>query len=280
MRLLVLGGSGMLGRAAALWLLPRFDDVLVSYRGAPPAGVPPERLVSFDASRDDVANLPAADWLFNAIGLVKQRTDVSDEEMWDVNARFPKRLAASAERRGARLVHVTTDCVYSGRRGGYVESDPHDAADVYGRSKSAGEAPSAMNLRTSIVGEEAARRLALLEWVRGSAPDPVPGYTNHVWSGMTTLQLVTLFERIVREDLFAPGLRHVFTAPISKRALVEEIVRVYGVGKRVVPVAAPVAIDRSLESEHDLSARLALPPIGEQLLRLRAFHASSAAAPG
>lgn len=271
-RVLVLGASGMLGSAVVnrfLALESEFE-VRASVRGRPSGFVPEGLAFRVDAFSDDAPDLPAADWAFNCIGLIKQRTEASPADFQAVNARFPHRLATSCRERGIRLVHVTTDCVFSGRRGGYVETDPHDATDDYGRSKSMGEPGDALCLRTSVIGEElpGSRRLGLLEWVRTTPEEPMRGFFNHRWNGVTTEQLADIFVTIVRNRLFVPGVRHVFSDAVSKYELVRLIVQAYGLKKTVVPVEAPEPIDRTLATVHDLASRLSVPPIAEQVRKL------------
>jgi dTDP-4-dehydrorhamnose reductase len=271
-RVLVLGASGMLGSAVVKRLLALESEfeVRASVRGQLPDFLPAELAFRVDAFSDDAPALPAADWAFNCIGLIKQRTEASAEDFRAVNARFPHRLVASCRERGIRLVHVTTDCVFSGRRGGYVETDPHDADDDYGRSKSAGEPSDALCLRTSVIGEElpSSRRLGLLEWVRTTPDEPLRGFINHFWNGVTTGQLAEVFLTIVRDRLFVPGTRHVFSDRISKHELVKLIVQAYGLRKTVIPVEAPQPIDRTLATVYDLASRLSIPPIAEQVRKL------------
>jgi dTDP-4-dehydrorhamnose reductase len=271
-RVLVLGASGMLGSAVLkrFLALEREFEVRASVRGRLPDILPRELAFWVDASSGDAPVLPIADWAFNCIGLIKQRTEASHEDFRAVNARFPHRLAASCREKGIRLVHVTTDCVFSGRRGGYVETDPHDAEDDYGRTKSMGEPEDALCLRTSVIGEELpqSRRLGLLEWVRTTQEEPLLGFTNHVWNGVTTAQLAEVFVTIVRKGLFVPGVRHVFSDRVAKHDLVKLLVEAYGLKKTVVPVEAPQSIDRTLATVHDLASRLSIPPIAEQVRML------------
>ena len=271
-RILVFGASGMLGSAVVKRFLALDTEFAVraSVRGRLPDFLPEELSFRVDALSDDALVLPAADWAFNCIGLIKQRAEASPEDFRAVNSRFPHRLATSCLQRGIRLVHVTTDCVFSGRTGGYVETDPHDAEDDYGRSKSAGEPGSALCLRTSVIGEELplSRRLGLLEWVRTTPEEPLRGFVNHVWNGVTTRQLAEVFLAIVRHGLFVPGVRHVFSNRLSKHDLVKLLVEAYGLRKTVVPVEAPRSIDRSLATVHNFASLLSIPPLQEQIREL------------
>ena len=200
-RVLVLGASGMLGHAVVAELDDRFD-VHATVRDAARADLPVSTatLHGFSAGADGdgldelIERLrPAA--VVNCIGLVKQLPIASDPiAAISINALLPHRIASAAERNGARLIHVSTDCVFSGRLpipGRYRESDPADAEDLYGRSKLLGEvdAPGHVTLRTSIIGPELGGATGLLEWFRAQDGPAVNGFTQAICSGLTTAEL-------------------------------------------------------------------------------------------
>jgi dTDP-4-dehydrorhamnose reductase len=215
------------------------------------------------ASPDD---LPIAghDWVVNAAGLIPRR-QAPDHDTWLVNAVFPLTLAAACQRAGARLVHVSTDCVFAGA-GPHCEASKPDARDIYGRSKAFGEPAGAMVLRTSIIGPETAAdtvdRHNLLCWVlRQKAID---GYVNHVWNGVTTWTLAVLIGAIIERDLFLPGISHVHGETVTKCDLVRMICRAWHHDAEVRPVAAPEPRDQRLISR---SCRLpgTVLPLTEQM---------------
>jgi dTDP-4-dehydrorhamnose reductase len=165
-----------------------------------------------------------------------------------VNALFPHRVAALCAASGARLIHFSTDCVFSGGRGAYREEDVPDPIDLYGRSKLLGEvdAPGALTLRTSIIGRELEHFTGLLEWFLRSGP-VVGGYTRVVWSGVTTNYVASLVGTLIR-DAPLDGLFHVSSAPITKHDLLVALRDAFGKQTRIEPQASPVS-DRSLESD-------------------------------
>src|SRR5262249_39151322 len=127
----------------------------------------------------------------NAVGIVKQRPAAKEALLsLEVNAVFPHRLRLSCEEFGARLIHVSTDCVFDGRRGNYTEADPADAKDVYGLTKYLGEVSEApaLTLRLSIIGLELARKASLIEWFLAQRGQ-VRGFTRAIYTGLTTLEL-------------------------------------------------------------------------------------------
>lgn len=220
------------------------------------------------------------DYVINCIGIIKPFCKDNDPagvlRAIKVNAVFPHRLAAECRRSGARLIQIATDCVYSGTRGGYVESDPHDALDVYGKTKSLGEVfdGSMLNVRCSIIGpEEKKNKASLLEWVLAH-PDgaQVNGFAHHVWNGVTTLQFAQLCERIIDDQAYdalvqaAPLHHFVPNETVTKYELVQLISEVYGKGFNVrrVDDAGP-AVDRTLATK--------LPHLAE-LMRPKAMRAA------
>src|SRR5207244_1476112 len=142
----------------------------------------------FDIAKDSVLNIDSlvarADAVINCAGVIKPLIATTPvEDILKANAIFPHNLANLCRHYSRMCFHVTTDCVYSGRKGSYSEEDFFDAEDVYGLSKNGGDSASAMVLRTSIVGEEESRKRSLLEWARSQAGKDVLGFVNHFWNG-------------------------------------------------------------------------------------------------
>jgi dTDP-4-dehydrorhamnose reductase len=212
----VMGISGMLGSTVHDYLSHRDLEVRGTARGQREA----DGIQALDVTTADEGDLQRAiegsEWVVNCIGAVKQRIDESDPHStgWaiDVNAAFPHRLARVAEQVGARVIQIATDCVYSGSRGAYVESDPHDPLDAYGKSKSLGEVRSEAfrHLRCSVVGPETGAAVSLLGWFLSQPPGcQVTGFTDHRWNGVTSLQFAQLCDAIVTEEVPDFGLLHV-----------------------------------------------------------------------
>jgi dTDP-4-dehydrorhamnose reductase len=191
--------------------------------------------IAFDQEKQSLfelaLELEAGDYLINCIGLISHLIDeedpVSRARASNLNSLLPNELAALAESKGARLIQIATDCVFSGSTGDYSEDSPHDASDVYGRTKSLGEvdSPNAMHLRVSIIGKELRGKRSLLEWVLGQPKDStIPGYTDRIWNGITTKAFGKLIVGIINKDGFIPGVTHVLPADkVSKFELVSMI---------------------------------------------------------
>ena len=189
------------------------------------------------------------DVVINCIGLVKQLAEADDPlAILPINALLPHRLARLAALAGSRLVHVSTDCVFTGRQGHYKESDAPDALDLYGRSKQLGEVdePHAVTLRTSIVGHELSSAHSLVGWFLAQEGG-VRGFTRAVFSGLPTVELAKVIRDHVlpRPDL--RGIWHVSSDPISKYDLLRLIKAAYGKPIEIAPYEQLV-IDRSLDS--------------------------------
>jgi dTDP-4-dehydrorhamnose reductase len=189
--------------------------------------------------------------VINCIGLIKQLAAADDPlSAIPINSLLPHRLAALCAVAGARLIHVSTDCVFSGAKGGYTEDDPSDAKDLYGRSKYLGELsdPHTVTLRTSIIGPELdGGAHALLGWFL-SQQQSTKGFTKAIFSGLPTVELARVIETLVIPRSEMSGLYHVAAKPIAKYELLTLIAEVYGKQIEIVPVDEPV-IDRSLNAD-------------------------------
>lgn len=246
----------MLGHAA-VGVLAEDWDVFASVRDLELGGRHelPAHLVGFDARTDDIANLldeVQPDAVLNAIGLVKQLPEgQSPEAAVRLNSLLPHEVAQACASRGARLVHVSTDCVFSGalpEPGRYNEDDLPDARDVYGRSKLLGEVvdPPGLTLRTSIIGRELERASGLMEWFAGRSSERVDGFTRARFSGLTTRELSRLVGRILREHSELTGLWHVAAEPIDKYSLLLKLRDVLALNCEIVPRDDPV-VNRALD---------------------------------
>ncbi|HUR41112.1 MAG TPA: SDR family oxidoreductase [Verrucomicrobiae bacterium] len=258
-RILVLGATGLLGNAMLRFFAdsPGFHAVGTArtLTGAAQRLRPDlqQRLVAVQDVLDDTAlevllGRTTPHVIINCIGLVKQlpASDVPVAAI-AVNALLPHQLARAAARTGARLVHVSTDCVFSGGRGGYTEADPPDAQDLYGLSKRLGEvtAAPAITLRTSIVGHELGEPHGLVGWFLAQR-GVTRGYRRAVFSGLPTVELARVIRDYVIPAPDLSGLHHVAAEPIAKFDLLRLVAREYGSATELIPVDEPV-IDRSLD---------------------------------
>lgn len=214
------------------------------------------------------------DVVVNCVGIIKQLSIAHDPlAVLPTNAMLPHRIARLCAIADARLVHISTDCVFSGRQGGYRESDAADAVDLYGQSKFIGEVrddPHAITLRTSIIGHELGSRHALVDWFL-SQQGRVPGYVKAIFSGLPVIELARVIQDVVipRRDLY--GLYHVSAQPIAKCDLLRLIAEVYGKIIDIIPEGT-VVIDRSLNSERFTQATGYVAP--EWPVLIKKMHSS------
>jgi len=278
MRILILGINGMLG-STAFRLLSQRDDVDVfgfarreTARRWFPAVAADRILTGIDVVNPD--RLAAAmasvqpDVVINAVGIVKQLNAALDPLIAiPINAELPHRLAALCAHLGARLITIGTDCVFSGRTGGYREDDPCAAVDLYGRSKYLGEVdrPNAVTLRTSMIGPELASRHGLFEWFLAQR-DTVRGYTRAVFSGLTTAELTRVIADHVIPNTALCGVYHVAAAAIAKYDLLRLVAAEYRHPVTIEPVAEPV-IDRSLDGNRFRAATGYVAPDWPAMIR-------------
>jgi dTDP-4-dehydrorhamnose reductase len=293
MRVLVFGTTGMLG---SMVLRRLTGESGLEAHGASRTGF--GGTIAFDASRaasEQAVGLFAGgkwDYWINCIGVIKPYCKDNDpagvRNALRVNAVFPHELAAIAKENGVRLIQIATDCVFSGARGSYLESDPHDALDVYGKTKSLGEVldESALNIRVSIIGPELKNRVSLLEWFLGQPPgSELKGFTHHRWNGISTLRFAEICREIVARGRYDSLVRqsavhhYVPADAVDKYELLNIFQEVFGANHRIVPVGdIGPAVDRTLASRYGALAEI-LPPvtIAEDLRRLRAYMERGAA---
>jgi dTDP-4-dehydrorhamnose reductase len=257
-RLLIVGGAGMLGHK--LWQVARDQvETWATVRAATPAlealGVLDARTITgVDVTRFETleAALDRArpDVVVNCVGVVKQLAAAKDPiPSIGINALHPHLLARAGRARGARVVHISTDCVFDGAAGGYTEADVTNATDLYGRTKAMGEltGPGTLTVRTSIIGRELAGTAGLVEWFlsrRGGAAD---GYRGAVFSGFTTAALAAILLRVIADQPALEGLYHVSAPAIDKLALLGRLNAAFEAGVTITPRDEP-RIDRSLDS--------------------------------
>jgi dTDP-4-dehydrorhamnose reductase len=187
--------------------------------------------------------------IVNAVGIVKQRAEASDAILSiEVNSLLPHRLSQLCSEIGARLVHLSTDCVFSGSKGMYIEDDLEDARDLYGRSKLLGEVEgkSAVTLRTSIIGMELSRNTGLIEWFLAQRGD-VSGFTRAVYSGFTTMEMARIINNLLTEHPDLHGVWQVASDPIDKFSLLEMLQNQLGDGLRTLIRNDEFVCDRSLD---------------------------------
>lgn len=199
-------------------------------------------------------------WVINAIGIIKplihDDNPLEVERAIRINSLLPHLLAKKAQEKGSRVIQIATDCVYSGDKGHYIETDAHNALDVYGKTKSLGEvhSPNVFHLRCSIIGPEPKEFKSLMEWFLGqSTNNNINGFTNHRWNGLTTLHFAKICYGIISNDIQLLHLQHVVPGgEITKFDLLKAFSKYFN--RRdisITPFEAEVPIDRTISTIND-----------------------------
>jgi dTDP-4-dehydrorhamnose reductase len=225
MKLLITGADGMLGHQLVKSLSVNHTVKGVTRR---------DFLVEQPGGLAWVLDSFGANVIINCVGIVKQRAVMAPDDMIRVNSVFPHELARLARYYDARLIHFSTDCVFSGRKGHYTENDEPDPQDLYGRTKLLGEVydQGCLTLRTSIIGRELKTKQGLVEWFL-QQQGMVRGYIHHTFTGLTTIEMARVVERVLRSP-DAHGVFHVGGLPVSKAWLLEALAHEYGLPTKVI----------------------------------------------
>ena len=259
-KVLVLGAGGMLGHKLVQKLAPRYDIV-----GTLRSSVRSRSLDRIVGSVPILTGVDASQWhatrqvieqtkpaiVLNCIGIIKQLEEAKSAlQSIEINALLPHRLARLAKQSGFRLIHFSTDCVFSGLEGNYTEDDIPDPQDLYGRTKHLGEVSETgcLTIRSSIVGHELTRHVGLIDWFISQAKvGQVNGFARALYSGLSTSAMADVVERCIQEWPGMEGVWHVSSDPISKYDLLRIVSEVYGLGMRIARDEGFVC-DRRLDS--------------------------------
>lgn len=267
----ILGSTGMLGHAVGKYFISHTPhDVHLSLRNNSYA-YDLSRHFYFDAlefnkefdSKLNLSLFSDYDYVINCIGGIKQN-DLCADEFRQLNFEFPHKLAKVCDNTKTNLIHVSTDCVFSGDRGNSTELDrPNpNPDDLYGFTKFQGEPlTKCMVIRTSFVGRELHGSVGLLDWAISQKGKIVYGYDNHYWNGLTTQQFAKSCDQIIREQLYCVGVRHIFnpSKSMSKAKMLEIFNRKFNLDLIIKHETKQITIDRTLSTVYDLCSKLSIP---------------------
>lgn len=265
MRVTVLGARGMAGHVIASYLEQQGHAVQRVGRNQ-------LDIENFNEVKSFFNQLET-DFVVNCIGLlVKDCADRPDRAAW-INSWFPHYVEQQLMNSFTRLIHLSTDCVFNGSQGNYVETDPHTEMNPYGRSKSLGEVNNTKDItfRMSIIGPELKKGTGLLHWVTSNTADELPGWTNAWWNGITTLDLARCINLYINDPKIS-GIYHLVNNNnrINKYELLCKINQIYSLGKKIVPVQGPKNINKVLVDTRKEFA-FNIPNYDQQLNELRNF---------
>jgi dTDP-4-dehydrorhamnose reductase len=254
----VTGSNGMLGHVVCVELGLKYQVTpltKIDYDFSSMSGI--NRLVS-DLQPDDI--------VINCCGLIRQRLGILPNSKEIHLATLINSVLPHAIAERCKLIHISTDCVFSGSGNNYLETSLSDAQDVYGKTKSLGETQIATVLRTSIVGPELYNHLGLYDWFMNHTGSVV-GYQNHYWNGVTTKQLAKCIDYCLENNLFELGIRHVFSpTTVSKYELLNMFATRRQNSIEIKPVDAPISVNRTLATIYpEFVKSLNIPSLEQQI---------------
>lgn len=278
--ILILGGTGMLGHVLLRYFISEGLNVFATSRDVSgtltffPSFIA-DHFISenIDVAHPDRIKTVIEDLepsiVINCIGAIKQ-LPVSNDPLAaiGINSLFPHQVAHLCRDAGIRMVHISTDCVFDGKKGMYTEDDVTAPEDLYGRTKLIGEVdyPGCVTLRTSIIGHELRSRHGLVEWFLGE-PGPVNGYTHALYTGLPTIELarIMVYHVLPKHDM--QGIYHVSSEPISKYQLLSLVAKEYGKRIEIKPYDKMI-VDRSMISEKFRATTGYMPPSWPDLIKM------------
>lgn len=260
-KIAILGSTGMIGSGVTRGLMEEgFEVTEFNRTGESLIAENPAKNFDINTVSDESLKIFSDfDYIINSTGVIRHKISSKSQQDIEnaikVNCLFPQQLGRSAKKHGYKVLQIGTDCVFSGTKGGYSESDPFDPIDAYGFSKALGESCIAgtMTLRVSVIGQEKNSSTELLNWVIDQRPDAVlRGFANHVWNGVTPLQLSKILSFIINESIFFEGVQHLVPQDkVSKYQLVKTIAEVFGRSDITISeFQTDTRVDRSLATDN------------------------------
>lgn len=259
-KVLILGHTGQLG-SMLCHTLPMCSQLGIVTGGR------------LDVTRDEPSKLSieSNQYVINAIGAIPQRCN-DELKFLKVNTIWPKKLAGYCAEKKAKLIHVSTDCVYDGLKGNYVETDTPNSKDAYGQSKAKGEPKNAMTIRTSFIGPEInSKAYGLFEWFRNTTEE-VHGWNNHIFNGVSNLEFAKVIKDIIKYDKYERGVFHVFSRDaVTKYTLLNQINTIFELHKPIISEEHSQSINRTLYTMHGLYWQCRKKTLYDQLKELASF---------
>jgi dTDP-4-dehydrorhamnose reductase len=265
MKIIIFGSTGMLGNYVWKYLSQFHEDVICIDRK-----VYDIQTCDWRKLDEILSVFSSEDVIINCAGAIPQQK-CDFRKFIAVNTIFPHRVNDISKKYGIKFIHITTDCVFSGKEGNYNELSKHDAEDIYGISKSLGECDSCCIIRTSIIGEELHNKNSLLEWVLGhKSGGSINGYSQVLWNGITCLQLSIIIEKIITSGRYWVGVRH-FHSPttVSKFELCQYINEVYELDLKVIKLED---FSKKMTLSSNYLTKFIIPEIKEQIKTQRVFN--------
>jgi len=264
MKVYIFGSNGMLGNYMKSYLSNSYEVISITRDDYDLNNLSIDSLSELLSNK----NIKEYDVVINCAGVIPQssiKRKLDSKLYLKINSLFPVILSMICEKFNTKMIHITTDCVFSGKEGNYNELSEQDETNDYGMSKSLGELCNATIIRTSIIGEELHNKRSLLEWVRSNKNKEINGFTKHMWNGVTCLQLVKIINKIINENLYWSGIKHIFSPrSVSKYELVSLINEEYKLNIDVKPLETEIC-DKTLSSLYNTNDLFDIPDLVEQI---------------
>lgn len=271
MKIYIFGSNGMLGNYVKSYLSKSYEIIELTRKEYDLSKL------SIDSLSDlfQLKNLQKYDIIINCAGVIPQASKqrgLNTRIYFTINSIFPVILSQICDKFEAKMIHITTDCVFSGKDGKYDENSLHDEINDYGMSKSLGELCKATILRTSIIGEEVNNKRSLVEWVFSNKNNNINGYKNHMWNGVTCLQLSKIIRTIIQNNNYWNGVRHIFSPrTVSKYELVSMINETYDLQITINPFDAEIRSDKSISTIYEINHEFNIPDLKEQIEEMKEY---------
>lgn len=272
MKIFIFGSNGMLGNYVKSYLSKYYEIIELTRKDYDLSKLSIDSLSDLLQSK----NLQKDDIIINCAGVIPQASKqrgLNTRLYFTINSLFPVILSQICDKFEAKMIHVTTDCVFSGKDGKYDEDSLHDEINDYGMSKSLGELCKATILRTSIIGEEVNNKRSLVEWVFSNKNNTINGFTNHMWNGVTCLQLSKIVKDIIENNNYWKGVRHIFSPrTVSKYELVSMINNTYELNINIIQFNAEIGVDKSISTIHETNNEFNIPDLKEQISEMKEYN--------
>lgn len=268
MKILVLGKNGMLGKYIFKYLSEKYDVLGITRNELDVSDTD-----NLENNFNKLQNLNQDDLVINCIGTIKPRCDeLGPINAIKVNSMVPRILAKDSVNRGYKLLHPTTDCIYSGKTGAYTETNEMDVADIYGITKYLGETEDATNLRVSIIGEETVNKRSLVEWCKTLDGKEANGFTDHLWNGVTCLTYAKIIDKMITDNIWWKGTRHALSPrSLNKYELVKLITDIFKIKVNLKSVESGKKCDRTLQTVHGENKKFEIPDLEVQVNEMQEF---------
>ena len=271
MKIFIFGSNGMLGNYIKSYLSNLYEIIALTRKDYDLSKINIDTLTTLLNKK----NVQKDDIIINCAGVIPQASKqrgLNTRLYFTINSLFPVMLSQICDKLGAKMIHITTDCVFSGKDGNYNENSLHDEINDYGMSKSLGELCKATIIRTSIIGEEINNKRSLVEWVISNKNNTINGYKNHYWNGVTCLQLAKIIQIIIHNNNFWNGVRHIYSPhTVSKYELVSMINNTYELNIIINPFETEFRSDKSISTIYEINNEFNIPDLKEQIDEMKKY---------